>query len=74
MGGNEARPRASGRNARKPLPILRYPEDALYEEMAFVAYHLHWPLDDLLNMEHAERHRWIEEISKINRRITDQSD
>ncbi len=52
---------------------MRYPSEALYEEVAYVAYHFHWPLEDILNLEHAERHKWVEEISKINQRLT-QSD
>ncbi len=50
--------------------MTRYPSEALYEEVAYIAYHFHWPLDDILHLEHAERHRWVEEISKINRRLT----
>jgi hypothetical protein len=42
----------------------------LYEEVAYIAYHFHWPLDDILGMEHAERHKWVEQISKINQRLT----
>lgn len=38
--------------------------------MAYIAYHFHWGLDAILEMEHAERHRWIREIGKINRRIS----
>jgi hypothetical protein len=41
----------------------------LYEEVAFVAYHFHWPHDDVLNLEHAQRRRWVQEISAINDRI-----
>jgi hypothetical protein len=44
--------------------------DALYEEVAYVAYHFHWPLGEILDLEHAERHRWVAEISKINQRLT----
>jgi hypothetical protein len=47
-----------------------YPRDALYEEVAFVAYHFHWPLEEILELEHAERQRWVKEISKINKRLT----
>jgi hypothetical protein len=43
----------------------------LYEEVAYIAYHFHWALDEILGLEHAERHRWIEQISKINRRLTE---
>jgi hypothetical protein len=39
--------------------------------MAFIAYHLHWPHAELMNVEHQERRRWCEEISKINRRLSD---
>lgn len=49
--------------------MMRYPSNALYEEVAYVAYHFHWPLEDILELEHAERHRWIEAISKINERL-----
>lgn len=48
-----------------------YPPGQLYEEMAFIAYHLHWPLSELMNVEHQERRRWCEEVSKINRRLSD---
>ena len=43
--------------------------DRLYEEMAFLAYYLHWSQDDLLSLEHRERKRWCEEISKINKKL-----
>jgi hypothetical protein len=43
----------------------------LYEEVAFVAYHFHWPPDAILDLEHAERRRWVEEISTINRRVNE---
>jgi hypothetical protein len=41
----------------------------LYEEMAFIAYHFHWPHDELMTLEHAERRRWCREISNINLRL-----
>jgi len=41
----------------------------LYEEMAFVAYHLHWSREELMQLEHAERRRWCREISAINGRL-----
>jgi hypothetical protein len=31
-----------------------------------VAYHLHWPLDDILDLEHADRLRYVSEIARIN--------
>ena len=50
--------------------ITRYPSEALYEEVAYIAYHFHWSLEEILHLEHAERHLWIAEISKINQRLT----
>ena len=33
-----------------------------------MAYHFHWPVDTILNLEHGERLRWLREISSINQR------
>jgi len=43
----------------------------LYREVAFVAYHFHWPPASILNLEHGERRRWVREISAINERMND---
>jgi hypothetical protein len=51
------------------MAVKTYPLDQLYEEMAFIAYHFHWPPSELLALEHGERRRWCEEISAINRRL-----
>lgn len=48
-----------------------YPLGRLYEEMAFIAYHFHWSWDELMHVEHDERRRWCEEISRINRKMSD---
>ena len=39
--------------------------------MAFIAYHFHWSQAEILALEHADRRRWVQEISTINRRLTD---
>jgi len=52
--------------------VRRYPLDRLYEEMAFIAYYLHWSHQDVMELDHRERRRWCEEISRINRRVDDQ--
>jgi hypothetical protein len=47
----------------------------LYEEVAFVAYHFHWPAESILNLDHNDRVRWVNEISAINeRRNNERSD
>jgi hypothetical protein len=47
--------------------------DKLSGEVAYIAYHFHWSMDDILGMEHEERHMWIREISEINRKINEAS-
>jgi hypothetical protein len=44
--------------------------DRLYEEISYVAYHFHWSLDDILDMDHRTRRRYVDEIARINRRLT----
>ncbi|UHA76284.1 DUF6760 family protein [Paenibacillus sp. 481] len=48
-----------------------YPKDKVYEEVAFIAYHFHWSHDDIMSMEHRERKRWCDEISRINRSLNE---
>jgi len=55
------------------LTQVQYPVDRLYEEMAFLAYYLHWSTDDLMQLEHRERRRWCEEISRINKNLSGKS-
>jgi hypothetical protein len=50
--------------------MIGYPSDRLHEEVAYIAYHFHWPHDQILNLEHRERARWVGEIARINSRIT----
>jgi hypothetical protein len=52
---------------------IGYPSAELFEEVAYVAYHFHWPYSDLMNLDHLERRRWLQEIAKINERINRES-
>lgn len=45
---------------------MTYAPDRLFEEVAYVAYYLHWSLDSILDLEHGLRHRFIEELGKIH--------
>ena len=51
---------------------MTYAIDRLYEEVAYVAYHFHWSLDEILDLEHPVRQAFIEQIGSINRRLADQ--
>jgi Family of unknown function (DUF6760) len=52
--------------------MTAYASDRMFEEIAYVAYHLHWPLDDILDLEHPLRQRFVEEIGRINRRLAEE--
>jgi hypothetical protein len=41
----------------------------LREEVAYLAYHFHWPHDQIMAMEHRERQHWVDEVAKINQQI-----
>jgi hypothetical protein len=49
---------------------VTYATDRLYEEIAYIAYHFHWAPDDILDLEHAERRRYVAEIGRINTSIS----
>jgi hypothetical protein len=49
---------------------VTYAPDQIYEEVAYVAYHFHWALDDLLDLDHRERGRYVREIANINTRMS----
>ena len=42
-----------------PGGIRGYPVDQLNEEVAFLAYHFHWPHDELMALEHRDRRGWV---------------
>jgi hypothetical protein len=35
---------------------------------------MHWPLDEILELEHADRRRWAEEVAGINRRLNEEAE
>ncbi len=47
---------------------MRYPTDALWQEIAYLAYHLHWRLEDLLDLEHMDRVRMVRAVVSLNDR------
>ena len=50
---------------------MTYAASDLYEEVAYVAYHFHWDLDRILDLEHGVRHRFLDQIGAINQRISE---
>ncbi len=51
---------------------MTYATNRLHEEIAYVAYHFHWPLDDIIDLEHATRQRFVSEIASINERLSEE--
>jgi hypothetical protein len=49
--------------------VVGYPLNQLVEEVAFIAYHFHWPQTEIMTLEHADRRLWVTEISRINQRM-----
>ena len=52
------------------LELALYPQNRLYQEMAFLGYYMHWPREELMNLDHRERRRWCGEISAINKTLS----
>jgi len=50
---------------------MTYAPERLFEEVAYVSYHFHWSLEEILELEHRDRQRFVEEIASINRRISE---
>jgi hypothetical protein len=48
--------------------VIGHPADALFEEMAELAARFHWPHDQLMNLTHHERRRWLREVARIDAR------
>lgn len=45
--------------------MTRPSPDHLLGEAARLAHHFHWPLDTILDLEHADRHRFLAEAEQL---------
>ena len=48
---------------------MTYTVDRLWEETVYVAYYLHWPMEEILGLPHAARARVIREVGSIHERL-----
>jgi hypothetical protein len=46
--------------------MMRPSSAALLAETARLAYHVHWPLDTILDLEHADRRRFLAETDALS--------
>ncbi|WP_405604290.1 hypothetical protein OG741_34615 [Streptomyces sp. NBC_01410] len=44
---------------------MTYATDRLHEEIAYIAYHFHWSLEEILDIEHRDRRRYTEQIAGL---------
>jgi len=52
------------------VPEETPPVDRLWEEIVYIAYYLHWSFDSILELDHLSRARVIDEIGKINAKLS----
>ena len=45
---------------------MTYGTDLLMEEVSYVAYHFHWPFDEILDLEHPLRRDFVARIAGMN--------
>ena len=46
--------------------MITYRHDDLWDEVVYLAYHLHWDLDRLLDLDHRDRVRIVRAVSDLN--------
>ncbi|MFD3329063.1 hypothetical protein [Streptomyces sp. NPDC058701] len=44
---------------------MTYAADRIEEETAYLAYHLHWDLDTILDLEHADRQAYVRRVAGL---------
>ncbi|GAA1308150.1 DUF6760 family protein [Pseudonocardia xinjiangensis] len=47
---------------------MTYATSRIHEEIAYLAYYFHWRLEDVLDLEHHDRRRYVSEASALVRR------
>jgi hypothetical protein len=56
---------------RAPGGIMTYPVERIEEEIGYVAYYFHWGLDEILDLEHPDRQRYVARIAALNARVNE---
>ncbi|MFK0202752.1 DUF6760 family protein [Streptomyces lavendulae] len=51
--------------------MTTYAPETLRSEIAYIAYHFHWPHGELLDLDHVERRAYLGQISTINQRLSE---
>jgi hypothetical protein len=53
--------------------MMQYPPEALWQEIVYLAYHLHWGIDEILDLEHADRARLVRGVASLNTRAWEEA-
>ncbi len=48
--------------------LSRYRVEELWQEIAYLGYHLHWDLGTLLDLEHRDRRHLVKQVADLNER------
>jgi len=48
--------------------LIRYETSDVWRELTYLAYHLHWDLEDLLDLDHRDRGTIIDNVASLNER------
>jgi hypothetical protein len=48
--------------------LTRHGTEDLWSEIAYLAFHFHWELDTLLDLQHDDRNRLLTEVAALNER------
>lgn len=51
-----------------PARVPTHPDEELWSELTYLAYHLHWGLETLLDLEHPDRERLLRQVGELNER------
>lgn len=51
--------------------MRRYPTEDVWREVAFLAYHTSWSLDQLLELQHRDRLRMVRMVNDVDVRARD---
>jgi hypothetical protein len=47
---------------------MRFKVNDVWDELTYLGYHLHWPLDQLLDLEHRDRRGLLQRVARLNDR------
>jgi hypothetical protein len=45
--------------------MVTYATDLIHQEVAYLAYHFHWSMEEILELEHRDRRRYADEIAAL---------